>query len=95
MKTFILTALILIIGWLTGELIRAQTGVMRLEFPAELDKNPYELVSLDTSGLLMFYAQAAMVDDENRNWHFMLYDTNLFKIWETDVPVLDGSRMVR
>ena len=92
MKTFILTALILIIGWLTGELIRAQTGVMRLEFPAELDKNPYELVSLDTSGLLMFYAQAAMVDDENRNWHFMLYDTNLFKIWETDVPVLDGSR---
>jgi hypothetical protein len=65
---------------------------MRLEFPAELDKNPYELVPLEGNGLLLFYAQPELLGDINRSWHFQLYDTNLFTKWETNVPILDGAR---
>ena len=84
--------MIFLFGMLSANTVIGQTGVVRVEFPAELDKHPYELVSLDTTGVLLFYAQKQMVDENDRNWHFILYDTNLLQKWETDVPVLDGAR---
>ena len=65
-----------------GQPVSAQTGVMRLEFPAELEKNPYEVVPLEEYGLLMFYAQPDLIGETDRSWHFTFYDTSLFIQWE-------------
>jgi hypothetical protein len=75
-----------------GQPVSAQTGVMRLEFPAELEKNPYEVVPLEEYGLLMFYAQPDLMGETDRSWHFTFYDTSLFIQWEADIPILDGAR---
>jgi hypothetical protein len=69
-----------------------QSGVARLEFPAELEKSPYQVITLDEKGLLLFFAQDQFIGEDDRSWHFTMYDTNLFTHWETNVPVPDGAR---
>ena len=92
MKLALLTILASILCLLPAAPLGAQSGVVRLEFPAELDKRPYEIVPLDKHGLLLFYAQPELLGEDDRKWHFISYDTNLLTRWETDVPVLDGAR---
>jgi hypothetical protein len=69
----------------------AQTGVVRIELPAEIGKTPYQIVSLHESGLLFFNALDELIGEGSRSWYFAQYDTNLLKIWDAKVPVLDGA----
>jgi hypothetical protein len=92
MKRLLVFSVIILSAMWGSNLSYAQTGVMRVEFPAELEKNPYEVAPLEDYGLLMFYAQPELIGEVNRSWHFTLYDTNLFIQWEADIPILDGAR---
>lgn len=78
--------------WFTYPGVHAQSEIIRVEFPAERDKDPYELVSLGERGVLVLFAQNQMLTDNNRSWHFVSYDTSLAKVWEIDVPVLNNAR---
>lgn len=69
----------------------SQTGVVRLEFPAEIGKTPYEIVPLGPDGLLFFNAQNEMMSETSRSWYFAQYDSNLVRKWEARVPVPDGA----
>jgi len=91
MKNCLLNIFLPLLLLLSSQATNAQTGVMRLEFPAEIGKNPYKLVPLGEEGFLLIYAQNEMLSESNRSWHFAHYDTNLFQKWEADVPVLDGA----
>jgi len=91
MKKLLLTTLALMLLLTVSRHASAQTGVVRLEFPAEIGKTPYEIIPLEKSGLLFFNALDDVAESGNRNWHFAQYDTNLVKIWEARVPVLNGA----
>jgi hypothetical protein len=91
MKKIILTTLVLVMTFAVFRISVAQTGVVRIEFPAEIGKTPYEIISLGESGLLFFNALDELLDEGNRSWYFAQYDTNLLKIWDAKVPVLDGA----
>lgn len=94
MKKHLLMILLLLPLMLASVLTMAQTGVMRLEFPAEIDKRPYKIIPLQEDGLLLTYAQTDMLNETSRSWHFAFYDTNLRQNWEADVPILDGAPFI-
>jgi hypothetical protein len=91
MKKLLLTILALLFTLALTRLANAQSGVVRLEFPAEIDKTPYEILPLKESGILFFNALDELTEEGNRNWYFAQYDTNLVRKWDARVPVLDGA----
>ena len=68
-----------------------QTGVMRVEKPAERESDLYELVPCGDHGALLVYETIEILDVENKKWEFTWYDTNLVEQWVKDVPILFGT----
>lgn len=71
----------------------SQTGVMRVEMPADRESDIYDLIPCGEKGVLLLYETQDIIDAENKKWEFSLYDTSLMENWSKEIPVLFGAEL--
>ncbi len=62
-----------------------ETGPMRVEIEAKAEV--FQSIPCGNSGVLIFYETIDQIDEQNKSWFFVLYDTRLQTVWSKTVPV--------
>ncbi len=60
---------------------------LRIEIPVKSDNETYRLIPAGKNGLLLYYRSIEMAGDQQVNWYFSLYDTNLIQEWVVPVAI--------
>lgn len=60
---------------------------LRIEIPVKSDNETYRLIPAGKNGLLVYYRSIEMAGDQQVNWYFSLYDTNLIQGWVVPVAI--------
>lgn len=91
MRAFVLYICIVLFS---AQPLLSQTGVMRVEKPAERETDLYELIPCGELGVLLAYETQDIIDAENKKWEFTFYDTNLVEKWFVETSVLFGAELL-
>ncbi len=89
---FIMNRYILIFYFLIGmlpfsRLVAQQSKPMRIEIPCSDDVRPFELVSLGSKGVLVYYKTEHPTAKNQFNWIFTFLDINLKMRWTKEQPL--------
>lgn len=60
---------------------------LRIEIPVKSDNETYRLIPAGKNGLMVYYRSIEMAGDQQVNWYFSLYDTNLIQAWVVPVAI--------
>ena len=61
---------------------------LRIEIPAQSDKETYRIIPCGSAGMILFYKSVEVTTDNSTRWYFTFYDRNLQKIWVKSAPIL-------
>ena len=61
---------------------------LRIEIPADSDKETYRVIPCDSSGMTLFYKSVELTSDNAIRWYFIYYDQNLQQVWMKSAPIL-------
>lgn len=61
------------------------TGPLRVELEARAEV--FQLIPCGDDGVLVFYETINQIDEQNKAWFFVLYNTRLQPVWSTEIPV--------
>lgn len=60
---------------------------LRIEIPAQSDKESYRIIPCGSAGMILFYKSVEVTTDNAIRWYFIYYDSNLQKIWVKSAPI--------
>ncbi len=63
---------------------------LRIEIPAQSDKETYRIIPCGSAGMILFYKTLEVLTDNAYKWYFIFYDKNLQKIWVKSAPILSS-----
>lgn len=88
----LLAAWLFCIPWISfGQLQETFTVTdrpLRVEIPAQSDKETYRIIPCDSAGVILFFKSVEITADNTTRWYFSFYDRNLQRIWVKSAPIL-------
>jgi len=69
-------------------------NTVRLEVPADIDVEGYNVEVLGEKGVLVFYESNELNNEKRRKWYFGLFDTHLKQQWLKFVPLADKMQFI-
>jgi len=63
---------------------------LRLEIPAQSEKETFRIIPCDSAGMILFYRTPEVTADNAHKWYFIFYDRNLQKMWVKSAPILSA-----
>ncbi len=88
MKRIILSLLIIIGSSING--ISGNNDPVRIEIEAQLDNDNLKLIPCKQYGVLIFYKSVRKTETNERIWVFTLYDKNLNRVSDFEIPVIEN-----
>ena len=65
---------------------QSESGPMRVEIEARAEV--FNLIPCSEKGILVFYETINQVDQQNKAWYFIQYNTQLQTLWTKEIPIL-------
>jgi len=65
---------------------QTESGPMRVEIEARAEV--FNLIPCSEKGILVFYETINQVDQQNKSWFFVQYNTQLNTLWTKEIPIL-------
>ena len=69
-------------------------NTLRLEVPADIDVEGYNVEVLGELGVLVFYESNELNQEKKRKWYFGLFDTQLKQKWLKFVPLVNKMQFI-
>ncbi|MBN1198227.1 MAG: hypothetical protein JXA23_02665 [Bacteroidales bacterium] len=61
---------------------------LRIEIPAQSDKETYRIIPCGSAGMILFYKSVEITSDNATRWYFSFYDRNMQRVWVKSAPIL-------
>ena len=71
-----------------------KASVVRMEVPSALESGTFQVETLGTDGIMIFYESNEISSEYQRKWYFGLFDTKLNQVWLKFIPLNDGIQFL-
>ncbi|MFH1936822.1 MAG: hypothetical protein ABIK52_04600, partial [Bacteroidota bacterium] len=63
---------------------------LRIEIPAQSDRETYRIIPCGSAGMIMFFQSMEVTTHHSTRWYFSFYDRNLQRIWVKSAPIFSS-----